>query len=387
MSYKRDSLEIVRRKAGEYPVLAILGPRQSGKSTLCTIAFPDKKYLSLENPDARAFALKDPKGFLDQFPEGGIIDEAQYAPELFSYIQTIIDQKKKDGMFILTGSQNFNLMEKISQSLAGRVSIHKLLPFSLHELKVNHHPLPSLNEMLFTGGYPRIYDKKLFPTDWLANYVETYLDRDVRLLKNIGDLSTFHLFIKMCASRSGQLLNLTSLGNDCGISHTTAKQWLSVLETSFIVYLLQPHFKNFDKRLKKSPKLYFYDTGLLCYLLSITKAEDLAHHSQRGAIFETFVIGEMIKQRLHASKPQNLYFWQDKKTEVDCLIDHGDKLIPVEIKSAQTIANDFFNGLNYWNKISSTSSQGNWLVYGGIEDQKRSAAQILGWQSLDKLPL
>ncbi len=387
MSYRRDSFEILQKKAKEYPVLAVLGPRQSGKSTLCWMAFPDKKYVSLENPDERAFALKDPKRFLEQFPEGGIIDEAQYAPDLFSYIQTIVDREKRDGMFVLTGSQNFNLMEKISQSLAGRVSIHKLLPFSLHELQANRHPPPSLNEMLFTGGYPRIYDKSLFPMDWLSNYVETYLDRDVRLLKNIGDLSTFHLFIKMCASRSGQLLNLTSLGNDCGISHTTARQWLSVLETSFIIHLLPPHFKNFDKRLKKSPKLYFYDTGLLCYLLSITKAEDLAYHGQRGAIFETFVVSEMIKARYHSDKPHNLYFWQDKRKEVDCLIDQGTRLIPVEIKSGQTVNDDFFEGLAYWNQVSSTSPKNNWLIYGGLEDQKRSAARVLGWRSLDQLPL
>ena len=294
----------------KYPVVAITGPRQSGKTTLVKHTFPEKKYLSLEDPDTREFALTDPRGFLSTCPNGAIFDEVQRAPDLFSYIQTIVDDRNKEGLFILTGSFNFGLIEGITQSLAGRTGLLTLLPFSYHELAGVDIAPSLLEELLYNGGYPRIYDKNLPPSEWHSNYITTYLERDVRALKKIGDLDQFQKFIKMCAARCGQLLNLSSLGNDCGITHNTAKEWLSVLRASYIVFMLQPHFKNFNKRLVKTPKLYFYDTGLLCYLAGITSCSELKTHALRGPIFESWVVSELIKGRFNRVLKENLYFWR-----------------------------------------------------------------------------
>jgi len=274
-----------------YPVIALTGPRQSGKTTLVQELFgKTHKYVNLENLELRNFAKNDPKAFLQENQYPLIIDEAQYAPDLFSYIQVIVDENKKQGQFILTGSQNFLLLEKISQSLAGRVSIFHLLPLSLKELKEAHYNPLNLEELLFTGFYPKIYDQKLEPKEWYSNYIQTYTERDVRTLKNIQDLGTFQIFLKMCAARTGQLLDLTSIGNDCGISHNTVKDWLNILEASFMIFLLRPHFKNFNKRLVKSPKIYFYDSGLLCHLLGIESPEQIRTHYLKGGIFESFII-------------------------------------------------------------------------------------------------
>lgn len=372
----------------QYPVVAITGPRQSGKTTLVRNIFPQRPYLSLEDPDVRSFALEDPRGFLSGNPEGIILDEVQRAPDLFSYIQTRVDEIGKEGLYILTGSFNFSLMEGISQSLAGRVGLLNLLPFSFAELDYANRLPDLLEDLLFTGSYPRIYDKRIPAAEWYANYVTTYLERDVRSVKNITDLDVFQRFLKMCAARSGQILNLSSLGDDCGITHNTAKSWLSVLQASFIVYLLRPHHKNFNKRLIKSSKLYFYDTGLLSYLIGIDSPENLSTHAFRGPMFETWVISELLKGRLNRGLKENLFFWRDNSGhEIDCIVEQGDRLLPLEIKSGQTITQDYFKGLKYWSKISQTPGKEAYLVYGGSMDQKRGEGNVLGWRSFaNQLP-
>jgi len=379
----------LKQLAVQYPVVAVTGPRQSGKTTLVKHTFPDKKYASLEDPDIREFALSDPRGFLSAYSGGAILDEVQRAPDLFSYIQTIVDQSGKEGLFILTGSFHFGLMERISQSLAGRTGLLTLLPFSFHELYRKGMIPGSLEMLLYTGYYPRIYDKQLPPSEWYANYVTTYLERDVRVIRKIGDLDQFQRFLKMCAGRSGQILNLTSLGNDCGITHNTARAWLSVLQAGYIIFLLQPHFQNFNKRLVKSPKLYFYDTGLLSFLLGINSADVLLTHPFRGPVFETWVISELLKGRFNSGLRPNLYFWRDNSgNEVDCIIDHGDKLSALEIKSGQTITNDSFKGLKYWSKISKKDCEDSYLVYGGEMSQTRKEGNVFGWKSFaEKIPL
>lgn len=380
---KRTLSEKIKELASKFPVLTLTGPRQSGKTTLVQSLFPKKPYVSLENPDTRQYALTDPHGFLGQYPEGAILDEAQQAPELFSYIQGIVDRENKAGMFILTGSQHFLLLEKISQSLAGRVAIFHLLPFSFHEIIVSKDHPRTLDELLFSGLYPRIHDKHLAPTDWYPNYIQTYIERDIRQIKNIGDLGTFHKFLQLCAARTGQLLNLSALGNDCGITHNTAKAWINILQASFILHLLQPHHQNFNKRLIKTPKLYFYDTGLVCSLIGIENKTQLATHPLRGSLFETFVISELLKQRLHQGMRSNLFFWRDKTGhELDCLIDQGSVLTPIEIKSGETIATDWFKNINYWKNLSKSPQEKAFLIYAGKENQTRSTATIINWKSI-----
>lgn len=382
----------IEKKLGElarqYPVVAVTGPRQSGKTTLVKHVFPDRTYVSLEDPDIREFARTDPRGFLSTYPEGSILDEIQRVPGLFSYLQTRVDDVGKEGLYILTGSFNFGLMEGISQSLAGRVGLLNLMPFSFSELE-NANRLPeTLEDMLYTGFYPRIYDKQLPPGEWYANYVATYLERDVRTILNVSDLGVFQRFLKMCAARSGSLLNLSSLGDDCGITHNTAKSWLSVLETSFIVYLLRPHHENFNKRLVKSPKIYFLDTGLLSYLVGIDSPGNLQTNALRGNIFETWVISELLKSRLNRGLRENLYFWRDRSGhEIDCMVETGEFLLPIEIKSGMTVTRDYFKGLNYWSKISGTPAEKMYLVYGGTAGQTRNKMNVLGWKAFPgKIP-
>lgn len=383
---KRLAATTLTTMAKYYPVLAITGPRQAGKTTLARYLFADKPYITLEDLDQRHFAETDPRGFLAQFSQGAILDEIQRCPQLFSYIQSIVDNKKNSGLFILTGSQQFGLLSNITQSLAGRVGLIQLLPFSLLELKnTKQHP-KSVNELLFQGLYPPLYDRSVPPSNWYANYVMTYIERDARQLINVRDLHTFQLFVRMCAARTGQLLNLSSLANDCGITHNTAKAWISVLEASYILFLLHPHHSNFNKRLVKTPKLYFYDTGLACWLLGIQQAEQLAIHPMRGALFETWVTAELIKARFNKGQPSNLYFWRDSQGhEVDLLIESGEKLKPVEIKAGHTINSDYFNGLKYWQELAGKTSEAAWLIYAGDIQQERTQCHVIGWQQIDTL--
>lgn len=381
MSYiPRNAESRLQHFADGYPVVVVTGPRQSGKSTLVRHAFPEHRYVSLEDLDQRDFAETDPRGFLNQFSDGAILDEVQRCPALFSYLQTRVDERQQPGEFILTGSQQFGLLSGITQSLAGRAALLTLLPMTYDELQRAGKVARNLDKILFDGAFPPIFDRGLEPHPWHGNYVRTYLERDVRQLINVQDLGTFQRFLKLCAGRTGQLLNLSSLANDCGITHNTAKAWISVLEASYIVHLLPPHHQNFNKRLIKTPKLYFLDTGLASWLLGIQNSEQLATHVQRGALFETWVISELLKARYNAGETSNLYFWRDRSGhEVDLLIDQGTYLSPLEIKSGQTINQDYFKGLDFWRKLAGKTAGKAWLVYGGDIRQTRTDVTILPW--------
>ncbi|MBI4597753.1 MAG: ATP-binding protein [Candidatus Omnitrophica bacterium] len=370
--------------ARAYPVVSVCGPRQSGKTTLVKVTFPRHAYVSLEDLDTRNFAAADPRAFLKQYPKGVILDEVQRVPELFSYLQTEVDQQSKPGRFILTGSQQFLLLERVSQTLAGRAALLTLLPFSVGELRAAKRLPTSLNTLVWKGSYPRLYSARtLNPTDWYANYVQMYVERDVRQLKNISDLSDFQRLIRLCAARAGQLLNLSSLAEACGVTHNTVKAWLSILEASFIIYLLQPHHRNFRKRLVKMPKLYFYDTGLLCYCLGIRTSRDLTYHAMRGAIVENFVIAELLKLWYHQGRQPSLYFWRDRHGhEVDGLIEAGRRLIPLEIKASETFQERFLRDLRYWQRLSGSRADA-YVVYGGAMEQRRSGVHILPWDRFD----
>jgi len=383
---KRKLHNTLLNLAGKFPVVSVIGPRQSGKTTLVKYCFSEKSYVSLEDPDNREFAQTDPRGFLKAYPEGAILDEIQRTPELLSYIQTTVDHKNQPGMFILTGSNNYLLQETISQTLAGRVAITTLLPLSSEELFNAGYKIDSPEELLFTGLYPRIFDQHIEPEIWYSNYIQTYIERDVRLIKNIVDLSTFQRFIKLCAGRTGQILNLSSLGNDCGITHNTAKSWISILEASFVIFLHQPYHKNFNKRLIKQPKIYFFDPGLASSLLGIESKTQLDTHFLKGGLFETFVLSELHKYRLNRGLKPRLYFWRDNHgNEIDCIIESGDKLTPVEIKAGKTINKDFFKGLLYWQKIAFTEAKQGFVVYGGESAQKREKGQVISWRHLNTI--
>ncbi|MFH1074519.1 MAG: ATP-binding protein [Candidatus Firestonebacteria bacterium] len=379
---KRQLTEKILKLTSKYPVLTITGPRQSGKTTLVKSVFKSYKYVSLEDPDVREAAMEDPRRFLQGASESGlIVDEAQRAPDLFSYIQTYVDNSAAEGRIVLTGSQNFLLMARISQSLAGRTAIFKLMPFSLAELSDAGYKMDNSGEYILKGFYPRIYDKKLEPIEWYPGYINTYLERDVRQLKNISDISSFHRFIRMCAGRTGQLLNLSSLGSECGITHSTAKAWISMLEASSIVYLLRPYHTNFNKRLTSIPKLYFYDTGLACSLLGIKNIKELISSHFYGQLFETFIISEVLKNRLNKAEDPDLYFIRENHgKEIDCLIQEGsDHVIGVEIKAGFTVNEDYFSGIKYWKEQSNNLISSAYVIYNGDEAQKRKYAEVIPW--------
>lgn len=374
--------------ARSFPIISLTGPRQSGKTTLVKALFPDYTYVNLENIDDRSAAEEDPVRFLRfQSDRGKIIDEAQKVPALFSYLQGIVDESKEMGKFVLTGSQNFLLLESITQSLAGRVAVCHLMPFGLPELARAELLPEDLDTMLYTGCQPVIYDRNVPPEDYFPSYIQTYIERDVRSVKNIGDMSTFQRFVKLCAGRVGQLLNLSSIGNELGINYKTVRSWISILEASFIVFLLRPYHRNFNKRVVKQPKLYFYDTGLLCALLELRSSVQLDAHYLRGNIFESFVVAEYMKMRYHAGLRSNAFFWRDNTGhEIDLLLEEGPHLRAVEIKSGETLNEAFFKGLQYFKKISELPPDRFHLIYGGGKNLSRKHGDVLGWRSVEALP-
>ncbi len=378
----------IEEAAQKMPVVAVTGPRQSGKSTLIQQLFPAYQYINLEDLEQRTFARTDPKGFLLNAGSRAILDEVQYAPDLLSYIQVITDREKIPGQFVISGSQNLLLMESIAQSLAGRVAIFNLLPFSLEEIRGTSFAQATYEDYLFRGFYPRIYDLDLNPTAWLLDYIRTYLERDLRQIVNVSDLGTFRQLLEICAGRIGQLVNFSEIGSLIGVSYQTVNKWLSVLETSFIAYTLRPYHQNFNKRIVKTPKLYFYDTGLACALLNLRNVDDLNRHFAKGALFENFVINEILKNQLNRNLNPKNYFWNAAGAhEIDLLLDQGGRLIPIEIKSGRTINTHFFDSLKYFQPLSGALPTESFLVYGGDEVQQRSLAQVLSWKNLNLLPL
>lgn len=384
MLHKRDIQASAKDLLKNFKALAIVGPRQSGKTTLAKILAPRKPYVSFENPDTRYLFESDPRGFLSAYRNGAIFDEAQYVSNLFNYLQQILDESPANGRFILTGSNNFLLVEKISQSLAGRIVYTDLLPFSIKEIFRIKNFDTSPDNLIFHGGYPGIVYEGRKRLPWFQSYVRNYIERDVRLLKNITNYSLFQKFISLCAGRIGQPLNLTNLGNECGVDHKTIQSWIGVLQASFIIHLLPPYYKNFNKRITKSHKLYFYDTGLACYLLGIQQKEQLHLHPFRGALFENMMIVEMLKTRFNKALRSNLYYFRDNSgNEIDVLIDEGKKIIPVEIKASQTIAPGFFKGLEFWGKL--TGNKEGYIIYGGSENNTVNKKKIIGWKDVGRI--
>lgn len=381
--FTRD-LEQTLIRYSKFPVVALLGPRQSGKTTLVKNVFSKHKFLSLDDEVNQTFAMEDPEGFLlsHENEHGLILDEFQYAPKLTTYIKLEVDKKKRPGYFILTGSQNFLVNKSITESLAGRVGILHLFPLSNEELIENKIASVSAIDTMFTGCYPRIYSDNILPQEFYPSYILSYVQRDVGQLINPKNMSTFRRFVQLCAGRIGQLCNVNALAVETGISAPTAKEWLSILESSYILFFLEPHFKNFNKRLVKSPKLYFFDTGLACSILRIDSAKDLGNSHFQGPIFENMIISDLYKQYCNLGNRPDLYFWRDAggAHEIDCVLDHGNKLYPLEIKSGQKVTGDFFRGLEYWNEISGSDPMDSYLVYMGQDKQVRKQANVIGWQ-------
>jgi len=376
-----------RKRLAGFPILTITGPRQSGKTTLSRLLAPALPYFSLEDPDTRALATEDPRAFLRQISDGAILDEVQRAPELFSYLQGVVDSDRRMGRFILTGSSQFELIESITQSLAGRAALLTLLPFSLAELQAAGRAPATMDEFLHTGFFPAVYDRPVEPTLWLQDYISTYLERDVRQILNIQDLATFQRFVRLCAGRIGQLLNITSLAADTGITRITAESWLSVLQASHLVFLVRPWFSNLNKRLIKTPKLYFCDSGLAAWFLGVRDASHIRAHPQRGALFENWVMTELLKAQTNRGIKPSLHFLRDKEGhEVDALIETApDTFQAIEIKSGETIASDFFSGLDYWRAKLTRQTLTPWLIHGGTARQEREKATVLPWNDLAPL--
>lgn len=366
--------------AKQFRSVLVVGPRQSGKTTLVRNAFPEKPYTSLENPDERALAENDPRAFLARFPNGAILDEVQRAPLLLNYLQEILDNTEKDGLFILTGSNNILLQESVSQSLAGRVGVLELLPLSFRELS-NASWSMSLEELIFRGEYPEIYDRERDPTIWYPSYIRTYVERDVRQLKNIENTALFTKFLRLCAGRTGQMVNQSALSNECGIDVRTVNSWLSVLESTYVIKLLQPFHRNFNKRITRSPKLYFVDTGLACSLLGIRSIEELSVSHFKGALVENLVIMEMVKNSLNNASTTSFHYWRENNgVEVDLIVDSGNHFHPIEIKSAQTYSADFLRNLKKFRSYSKVT-EGTLLYDGEMEFRSEDGFKVMNWKT------
>lgn len=372
-----DEINILKN---EFPIIAILGPRQSGKTTLSQKIFSDYEYISFEDYDVQEYAEKDPRGFLNRYSENVIFDEIQRKTKMISYLQTHVDKLKKNGKIVITGSHNFLLMKQISQSLAGRVGISKLLPFSIKEIEMLNE---DKNDLIVKGFYPRIYDQNIRAEVFYKNYISTYVEKDLRQLKKVMKLDVFIKFMRILAGRTGQELNLKTIGEDCGVSHATIMEWISILETSFIIYRLKPFYNNYNKRLVKSPKIYFTDTGLVCSLLGIRKKEELDYHFLKGNIFETFIINEVLKANYNVGEKYELYYWRDNhKKEIDLIIDFGVKKVGIEIKSSETIHEKYFDGLKYWIELSKIEKDKMYLIYGGKENLIRNDMIVISWKNI-----
>ncbi len=372
---KRHLFEKADLMLGKYPIITITGPRQSGKTTFAQQLRPNYRYASFEDPDTRLFAQTDPRGFLESWQGGAILDEVQYVPELFSYLQTYTDRRRRNGEYILTGSQNFLLMERIAQSLAGRVAIFDLLPFSFSEIQASQYVTPNWGDYLYLGSYPRIYEHDIPSSDYFSDYLRTYIERDVRQIVNVQNLTLFQRFIQLLAGRTGQLLNQNNLAIETGVDNKTVSSWISILETSYIVYRLPPYYNSFNKRIIKSPKLYFYDTGLVAYLLGLRSAAELDFHFARGALFENLVLNEFLKRCFNRGERRLHYFWHDSHGhEIDLIFDEGMKRHAYEIKIGKTIQPKFFEGLNYFKKLSEDTEMH--LIYGGDQPQQRKGVTV-----------
>ena len=385
MDYPRTITNRVDRLRRQFPVISIVGPRQSGKTTFIKNHFPDFHYVNLEHPPTRDLIKQDVVGFLNQHPDRLIIDEVQRLPDLLSYIQVHVDERKQMGSIIISGSQNLLISEQISQSLAGRVAQIELFPLSLEEMHNSQLTHPSYHHYIWHGFYPAIYDRSILPPDYYSQYIATYVERDVRLMKQINNLSQFRKCLGLLAGRVGQILNLSSIANEVGISHSTVERWVSILEASYLCFRLPPYYRNHGKRLVKSPKLYFYDTGLLCHLLNIHTPQTLQTHHAVGSIFENFIITELLKHQTHASIPTSLYFLRDNHGhEIDLLIERENTLIPIEIKSSATFHSHFTKGLKYWQKQDHISDRG-YVIYGGDQAHPLQENQLIGWQSITSI--
>ncbi len=381
----RQILAPILDQIGKYSVIMITGPRQSGKTTLIRKHFPDLPYLSLENPDTRQQLQKDPKALFQKHGHRLILDEVQRLPVLLSYIQGIVDDDR-DSLFILSGSQNYLMMEGVSQTLAGRVALFYLLPLSHAELRLADYHSMSINDLIWKGGYPRIYDREVDVNAFYQSYLETYVQRDVRLIRNVGNLNVFNQFLAVCATFAGQELNKNALASAAGVSHSTVNNWLSILEASYIIYRVNPYYRNFKKRLIKSPKLYFYDTGLACSLLRIRSAEALQNYYQRSALFENWIVSELAKAYCNHGDRPPFYYWRDSnQREIDLLLDLGTAIQPIEIKSGSTYRDDFFKNLTWFKELSTIPVETPTVIYGGDQDWDASYGKLISWQRVDSL--
>lgn len=386
MLIRRNIEDVILKVSKSFPVISVTGPRQSGKTTLVKKLFPNYKYVNLENTQNRRYAIEDPQGFINEYNQYTIIDEAQYAPELFSYIQENVDMERKGAKFVLTGSQNFLITQKISQSLAGRTAVFQILPFAYNEIANTNYRIDHIDQLLYSGLYPPLYHEAIEAIYWYPSYISTYIERDVRNILNVGSLIDFQKFMKLCAARTGQIVNYSNMAVEIGITHPTLKAWLSVLESSHIIHLLPPFYKNYNKRITKSPKMYFIDTGLCCSLLGITDAEQLNKHYLRGALFETFAISELIKSRANRFLPLNLHYWRDRSNnEIDCIQEEGNKLIITEIKSSSTINESFFKAFKYFEQIETQKQKQYKIIYAGSMTQNRTNCEIKPWNTIENL--